>query len=104
MASTKIQVKKADLKEGKPVGLDVNGKKVMLVLFGGKPYAINSVCSHRGGPLEKGAMNGNVVTCPWHSAQYNVENGNVIPQTPWGKHQDSYKVKVDPDGSIWVDA
>lgn len=97
-------LKRAELIERKPVGVEVNGKKIMLVMIDGTPYAINSVCSHRGGPLEKGALTDYMVACPWHAAKYDVRNGNVDPSTPWGKHQDSYKVTIDANGDIWIDA
>lgn len=97
MASVKISVKASDLKEGKPVGAEINGKKVMLVRVQGKIYAIDSVCSHRGGPLEKGLMDGYNVKCPWHGSIYDVRTGKVSPDTPWGKGQASYPVSDDPD-------
>jgi nitrite reductase/ring-hydroxylating ferredoxin subunit len=104
MTNTKIALKKSDLVEKKPVGVNVNGKMIMLVLIEGQPYAIDGVCSHRGGPLEKGALNGYTVTCPWHRAQFDVRDGNVSPTTPWGKHQDTHPVTVDQNGEIWIDA
>ena len=104
MANVKTGLKKADLQEGRPVGIDANGKKIMVVMVGGAPYAIDAVCSHRDGPLEKGAMKEYNVACPWHGAAYDVRNGNVSSATPWGKHQASYKVSVDQNGDVWVDA
>jgi nitrite reductase/ring-hydroxylating ferredoxin subunit len=47
-----------DLKEGKPIKLEVNGKEVALVLVSGRVYAMDAVCSHEGGPLEQGSIKG----------------------------------------------
>ena len=55
----------------------VEGKAIALANVGGKFYAINNTCLHRGGPLAEGQMNGNVVTCPWHGWQYDVANGKL---------------------------
>ncbi len=42
-------------------------------------YAIDSRCSHEGGPLEQGDIEdlGNklVVVCPWHSFDFDLKNG-----------------------------
>ena len=38
-------------------------------------YALDSICPHAGGPLGKGALDGTVVTCPWHGWQFDVVSG-----------------------------
>ena len=38
--------------------------------------AIDGICSHAGGPLAQGKVTGNVVTCPWHGWQYQLETGH----------------------------
>lgn len=95
MASVKLSVKKSDLAEKKPIKVDASGKHVFLVMIDGKVYAMDGVCSHRGGPLEKGSLDGYNIKCPWHGAIYDVRTGAVSPSTPWGKGQAEYKVKVD---------
>ena len=52
--------------------LQLDGKVIALANVGGKLYAINNVCLHRGGPLGEGELGGQVVTCPWHGWQYDV--------------------------------
>ncbi len=37
--------------------------------------AIDGICPHAGGPLAQGMVRGEVVTCPWHGWQFNVETG-----------------------------
>jgi len=34
--------------------------------------ATQAKCTHRGGPLNEGKLEGSTVTCPWHGTQYNV--------------------------------
>ena len=55
----------------------VDGKTIALANAGGKLYAINNTCLHRGGPLGQGELQGSVVTCPWHGWQYDVTSGKV---------------------------
>ena len=38
-------------------------------------HVIDGICSHAGGPLGKGMLRGNVVTCPWHGWQFLVDTG-----------------------------
>ncbi len=40
--------------------------------------AIQAKCTHRGGPLNEGKLEGATVTCPWHQAQFNVCTGAVL--------------------------
>ena len=35
-------------------------------------------CTHRGGPLNEGKLEGSTVTCPWHGTQFNVCTGAVL--------------------------
>ncbi|MCW6160272.1 MAG: Rieske 2Fe-2S domain-containing protein [Candidatus Micrarchaeales archaeon] len=103
MAGVKLSIKKSDLVEKKPVKVDVDGKHVFLVMIDGKLFAMDEVCSHRGGPLEKGALDGYNIKCPWHGAIYDVRTGKVSSSTPWGKGQAAYKVNVDASGAITLE-
>ncbi len=38
-------------------------------------FALDGICPHAGGPLGKGFVTGNRVTCPWHGWQFDVTNG-----------------------------
>jgi nitrite reductase/ring-hydroxylating ferredoxin subunit len=40
--------------------------------------ATQAKCTHRGGPLSEGKLEGSTVTCPWHGAQFNVCTGAVL--------------------------
>ena len=70
----------------------VEGTTLALANVGGKFYAINNTCLHRGGPLAEGQMNGSVLTCPWHGWQYDVTNGTVVGNP--GVGVESYTVEV----------
>lgn len=79
-----------------PVGtvreLQVEGKAVALANVGGKFYAINNVCLHRGGPLGQGPLEGTLVTCPWHAWQYDVTTGKMVQNPAVGV--DCYPTEV----------
>ena len=50
--------------------------------------ATQAKCTHRGGPLNEGKLDGSTVTRPWHGTQYNVCTGAVLrgPATRAGQN------------------
>ena len=57
------------------------GTSIAVFNIGGTFYALDNACTHRGGPLGEGKLNGTVVTCPWHGNQFDVTTGHVIVGT-----------------------
>ena len=53
----------------------VEGRIVALFNVAGTFYALDGVCPHQGGPLGKGCLTGELITCPWHGWQFNVCSG-----------------------------
>ena len=51
-----IAVRDSELLDGQPLGVDIEDGRVVLVRVDGAVYALASVCSHAGGPLEKGTV------------------------------------------------
>jgi ferredoxin-NADP reductase/nitrite reductase/ring-hydroxylating ferredoxin subunit len=86
---------KKDLKEGGLFKVEPNGKPIVLAMVNGKVYAMDAVCSHEGGPLEEGTLEGHELTCPWHNAIFDVRNAKVSEQTVWATDLNSYPVTVD---------
>ena len=92
----------ADIPAGKGKCVTVNGRKVALFNVNGTFYAIDDTCTHRGGPLSEGDLDGTEVTCPWHGARFNIQTGaNMSPPAPTGVA--SYKVQV-VGSEVQVDA
>lgn len=83
-----------DLAPGTCQQVDAGGRPVALFNVNGTIYAIHGTCTHRGGPLGEGELDGPVVTCPWHGAQFDVTTGQVIgPPAP--QSVPVYKVIVE---------
>jgi nitrite reductase/ring-hydroxylating ferredoxin subunit len=65
-----------------PVGtmklIKVEDAEVVVANIDGRFCAFGNVCSHEGGPLAEGELEGNVVTCPWHFTQFDVFTGAVV--------------------------
>ena len=83
--------------------MEVNGKQIVLSFIDGKVYAVDQICSHEGGPLDEGELNGYELQCPWHYAVFDVRNGKVSDKRIWATNLNSYTVKVDEtNGDILV--
>lgn len=55
-----------------------NGHVIALFNVEGSFHALDNTCLHRGGPLGQGALEGKVVTCPWHGWEYDVTTGAAV--------------------------
>ena len=92
-----------DLKESRLLRVDIKGKPIVLAMVQGNVYAMDAVCSHEGGPLEDGSLEGHELKCPWHYAIFDVRNAKVSDQTVWATDLQSYSVKVEESsGDIMV--
>ena len=67
-----------DLPEGTMKKYQVQDTEILMARIGGKYYATQNKCPHFGGDLSKGKLEGNVVTCPRHSSQFNLTDGSVV--------------------------
>ena len=94
-------IKSAELAEDKMKRVNANGKVLMLVKLHGKIYCNDDVCTHVGGPLSQGKLDGKEVICPWHASRFDVTTGKC-KGGPAVKDLNSYKVR-DKDGFIEVD-
>lgn len=67
---------KADLREGTgyDTGVEVADEIVGLFMLDGAYYAVGE-CTHERGPICQGHIEGSSVTCPWHSAKFDVKTG-----------------------------
>ena len=81
--------------KGSAAAVEIGGKAVGVFNVDGKFYAIDSTCGHRGGPLNEGELDGNVITCPWHGFQFDVTTGNCA--TNPALKQACYPVRIEGD-------
>ena len=86
---------KKDLQEHNLFKVEVKGKQIVLSMVEGKVYAIDEICTHEGGPLDEGELDGYNLKCPWHYAVFDIRNGKVSDATVWATDLNSYAVRVD---------
>jgi nitrite reductase/ring-hydroxylating ferredoxin subunit len=99
----KVKVaKKADIAPGTMRGVEANGRKLLLANVDGRLWAMEGVCSHKGGNLAEGTLEGVNVICPVHRSTFDVRTGKVVRNVKIpliGKASDLkvYNVSVDGD-------
>lgn len=64
------------------INFKIGGRDILVINSEDKYYAIDGVCTHAQCSLEKGILEGKVLTCPCHGGQYNIESGEVISLPP----------------------
>lgn len=57
--------------------VDVDGERIAVFNLGGSYHAIEDVCSHDGGELSSGELEGHEIVCPRHGASFDLLTGAV---------------------------
>jgi nitrite reductase/ring-hydroxylating ferredoxin subunit len=73
-----------DIKPGELAAFDVGGVRIAVANANGRFFAIDDTCTHEQCSLtEEGTLDGTVVTCGCHGAQFDVTTGEVLaPPAP----------------------
>lgn len=72
---------------------DVDGEPIAIFHVGDQYYATQDVCTHEEASLSEGELEGDVVECPMHGAQFNVRTGAVLSLPAVVKLQ-TYPVRI----------
>ncbi len=80
----------------------VDSLEILLCNVDGAIYAIEDVCTHDGGPLDQGELEGDQVVCPRHGATFDVRTGDALT-LPAVMPLLTFEVSVEGD-DIYVDA
>lgn len=75
---------------------EVGGVRIALCNVDGTFYAIDDVCTHDGGALDQGELEGNLVECPRHGARFDVTTGRPVV-LPAVRPVKTYPVVVEGD-------
>jgi nitrite reductase/ring-hydroxylating ferredoxin subunit len=69
---------KSEIGTGKMKKVVMGDKDVLIVNVDGTYYAVDNLCTHYGGNLSEGVLEGKVVTCPNHGSRFDVTTGKVV--------------------------
>ena len=97
MAEFVTVAKVSEVTPGQLKHVELNGDtQVCLANIDGTIYAIGGECTHAGGPLGEGDLDGKVVTCPWHGGMFDVTTGEVEGPPP-DDPEPKYEVRIEGD-------
>ncbi len=72
-----------EMKNGDMTRAKMGGNDVLVGKYQDKFYGVARYCTHAGGDLSQGELNGYVLTCPVHGSQFDIRDGRVIRWTRW---------------------
>lgn len=88
-----------DIKPGSAKCASAAGKALAVFNVNGKFFVMDNTCTHRGGPLCEGELDGTIVTCPLHGHQFDITSGK---SQSGDANEKSYKTKVEA-GAVMAD-
>jgi len=101
MAGFVKAAKSEEIAPGQGKMFELSGKKIAIFNVDGAFYAIDDTCTHRGGPLSDGTLDGKQVTCPWHGGAFDITTGEVLGPPPL-KGVSRYNTRVE-GGNVEVE-
>jgi len=71
-------VRTADILPGGMRAVELDGRELVICNVDGTFYAITRRCGHMSAPLEMGTLDGTILTCAMHCAQFDVVTGAAL--------------------------
>jgi glycine/D-amino acid oxidase-like deaminating enzyme/nitrite reductase/ring-hydroxylating ferredoxin subunit/DMSO/TMAO reductase YedYZ heme-binding membrane subunit len=82
-----------DVSEGSPYCATAGGRRIALFKTDEGYSAISNTCTHAGGPLCEGTLDGDEIQCPLHGARFDIKTGAVLGP-PATKPVESFRTRV----------
>lgn len=86
----------AEVAEGQPHRVLHQEYPIVLVRQGDRILALAEVCSHLGGPLAEGTIEGDCIRCPWHGSLFSLQCGEVV-ESPATRPQTAFEARIQGD-------
>lgn len=96
--------READLAPGEVRVVQAGRTRLAVCNVEGELYCIDDVCTHDGGPLDQGELDGNEIECPRHGARFDVRSGRatcmpaVVPVKTHPVRVVDGEIQVEVDG------
>lgn len=87
-------ISSSDVQEGRPTEVTVAGVSVLLMRNGPDVYATTPHCPHKFGNLADGRLEGRLLTCPQHTATFDLATGKPRPGEEWAGTLTTYPVRI----------
>ena len=82
------------LTSGRPMQIEVDGNPVCVTRVGDEVFATSNICSHAYAELSDGEVNGYVIECWLHGANFDLRTGNALT-LPAVEAIETYRVERD---------
>ena len=93
-------VRTADIKPGELAAFDVDGVRVAVANANGRFFAFDDTCTHEQCSLaQEGTLDGTVVTCGCHGAQFDVVTGAVLAP-PATEPVKAYPLRIEENSVV----
>lgn len=90
----------ADLADATPTQAMLGTTALVVVRRGDVAFALKDTCSHAGGPLSQGRLEGDTIVCPWHASAYRLSDG-AVRHGPSSTRQVAYRARIN-EGQVEV--
>jgi 3-phenylpropionate/trans-cinnamate dioxygenase ferredoxin subunit len=84
MANYVEVAKTGEIPDGQMKSCSACDKNLLVINSEGNYYAIDQVCSHLGGELASGKLEGKVISCPVHGAKFYISSGKCLSGYKFG--------------------
>ncbi len=92
-----IAGKVSEIPPGKMIKISIDGKEIMVSNIDGNFYAVDDSCTHSGASLSEGSLEGCIITCGWHKAEFDCKSGKLVKFPAKIRDLASYNVTVESD-------
>lgn len=96
-----VVAKEEDVAAGEAIVVEAAGKRLALCNTGEGIFAIDDMCTHDGGPLDQGKLEGKEIECPRHGARFDVTTGRALC-LPAVRPVRTYPVRIE-GGEVEID-
>lgn len=66
------------LRENGRIVVYIADRPILVVFDGGRPHAVQALCSHRGAHLQEGCLVEGLLICPWHRSVFRLADGAIV--------------------------
>ena len=96
MSEVEFSARVSEVPDPGRIMVEIDETPVALFHVDGRFYAIDDVCTHDGGPLAEGELEGCTIACPRHGAKFDIRTGAALTM-PATKPTRSHEVQVAGD-------
>ncbi|MGA8084034.1 MAG: Rieske (2Fe-2S) protein [Candidatus Nitrosopolaris sp.] len=83
------------------LSIQIQKHTVALFYHNSKVYAVDNRCPHMGFALSRGTVKDSILTCHWHHARFDLNNGGTFDQ--WAGDVQSFPVEIRNENEVWID-